>query len=210
LADVIRLYVIDDHQLIIEGLYSSFDLESEEFQVVGGSLTVSEAIQNISSEKVDIIILDLFINQSDPVSNLKLVRTSFPFIPVVILSYETSLEWQVKMFGNGIMAYMDKGEDHTAMKQKLHRVFAGEMIIPAEVASILMMKDETSFNPKLISESNEIIKYLSMGVEPKQIAAIMNKSESSINKKLQNIRKLYEVKSNTELVQKFVAKRMPL
>ena len=210
MADIIRLYIIDDHQLIIEGLYSSFDLESEEFQVIGGSLSVSEGIQKISSEKVDIIILDLFINQSDPVSNLRLVRTNFPLIPVVILSYETSLEWQVKMFSNGIMAYMDKGDEHEAMKQKLHRVYAGEMIIPAEIAGILMMKDETLHNPKQITESNEIIKYLSMGVDPKQIAVIMNKSESSISKKLQNIRKLYDVKSNTELVQKFVARRIPL
>lgn len=206
---MMNLYVIDDHHLIIEGLYSSFDLESDDFTVVGGSLTISEALQKISPGNVDIIILDLFINQSDPVSNLRLVRTTFPTLPVVILSNESSLEWQVKMFQNGVKAYMDKGEDHSAMKQKLHRVFAGEIIMPNEVAGILMMTDDTSHNPKLISDSNEIIKYLAMGIEPKEIAVIMKKSESTIDKKLQNIRRLYEVKSNTELVQKFLTRKSP-
>jgi len=128
---------------------------------------------------------------------------------VRFLSYENSLEWQVKMFQNGIMAYMDKGEDHSVMKEKLHQVLAGEIVIPNEVARILIMKDETTHNHKLIADSKQIIKYLSMGIEPKEIANIMNKSESTIDKKLQNIRKLYEVKSNMELVQKFIARRSP-
>lgn len=204
---MIRLYIIDDHHLILEGLYSSFDLESDDFYLVGGSLTISEALQIIPSENVDIIILDLFIHQSDPVSNLKLVQTHLPTIPVVILSHESSLEWQVRMFQHGIMAYMDKSDELSVMREKLHRVFAGELVMPAEVAEVLVLKDESFQNLKLVSDSQVIIKYLSMGVEPKEIAKMMNKSESTIDKKLQNIRKLYDAKSNAELVLKYVSQR---
>jgi len=42
---MIRLYIIDDHYLIIEGLYSSFDPESDEFKVVGGSLNIPDALK---------------------------------------------------------------------------------------------------------------------------------------------------------------------
>lgn len=199
---VIKLFVIDDHFLIIEGLYSSFDLASDDFKVVGGSLTINEALQTISTELVNIILLDLFIQQSDPKINLLQVQNAFPAIPIVILSHECCINWQVEMFRYGVKAYISKSEDLSVMRQKLLQVFAGEVIIPDEVAKILFVSKDNKHLSGYFEDVKEIITDLSKGMTVKEIAAKMNQSESAIEKKLQAIRKSYNARTNTELVYK--------
>ncbi len=40
---MIRLYIIDDHFIVFDGFCFSFGIESNEFEIVGGSLTVDDA-----------------------------------------------------------------------------------------------------------------------------------------------------------------------
>lgn len=206
---MIRLYVIDDHYLIIEGLYSTFNLESDDFMVVGGSLTIADALEEISHECVDIIILDLFIGNTDPIANLKLVRGKVHSVPIVILSHESNLLWQIIMFKHGIKAYLGKNENKSVMRQKLQRVFSGEIVMPNDVGQALIYCGEDESQPMLPDSFQIIITYLANGLSIKQIAGKMNQSESSIDKKLQKIRQCFHVNSNYELIYKVFIKNTP-
>ena len=206
---MIRLYIIDDHYLIIEGLYSSFDLESDDFKVTGGSLNLEEALQKISPENVDIIILDLFINNSDPVSNLRQIRKVFPTIPVVILSQETCMTWQVKMFRNGVKAYLFKTDKNPVIRERLLQVFAGETVMNDEVAQILISSRDSRDDFGFIPDYMDIVCELAHGMSIKEIALKMNQSDSSIEKRLNAIRKSFHAKTNGELVYKALFRRIP-
>jgi DNA-binding NarL/FixJ family response regulator len=201
-GSMIKLFVIDDHFLIIEGLCSSFDLESGDFMVIGSSLSVDEAIPGIKDKKPDIILLDLFIRQADPVLNLITIQQAFPSIPVVILSNESCISWQVEMFRHGVRAYINKGDDKAEMCQKLLQVYAGDVILPEEVAGMLWPTDSAKNALNEYSETRRIIEALSQGMTVKEIASKMELSESSIEKKLQYCRKIYHASTNTELVYK--------
>jgi len=89
---MIRLYVIDDHFLIGSGFKEEFNPETDGIDVIGCSINVHLAIEKIQHLSIDIIVLDLFIKFLDPVKNFKLLHSSFPAIPIVIISYENSLE----------------------------------------------------------------------------------------------------------------------
>lgn len=197
---LIRLYIIDDHFLIIDGFFSSFDLESEEFEVVGGSLTVNEALEKITQETVDVIILDLFINNTNPVSNFLKVHQTFPSIPIVILSHEESQDWQMEMFRHGIRAYINKNDSKEVMKQQLCRVFAGDTVIPDQIAKFLISANNVNHNRHLDASTKEIIDDLATGLTIKEIAHKLNQSDSSIEKKLNRLREYFHAKTNIELV----------
>ncbi len=205
---MVNLYIIDDHYLIVEGLYYSFNPESDDFTVVGGSLTIADAMIKIPNTDVDIIILDLFINQTDPVINLGLIRKKFPEIPVVILSQENSLMWQAEMFLHGVKAFLAKSEDKSILCQKLQRVSTGETVMPNEVTEIIMKGDQKV--SKLISDDlKEILGYIMKGLVTKEIAAKMHQSESSIEKKLKKLREMHKVRNNHELILKCCFKKLP-
>jgi DNA-binding NarL/FixJ family response regulator len=201
-----RLYIIDDHYLIIEGLYSAFNHNSDDFAIVGGSLSVDEALIKIDPECVDILLLDLFIGISNPINNLTRIRIAFPGLPVVIISHESCMLWQVEMFRHGIKAYIDKGNPKSEMMRKLNIVASGEVVMPEEVAALLLTPKDEKSTSAYFSDFKEIITALSVGLTVKEIATRMDQSESAIEKKLQGIRKCYKAKTNSELVYKAMVK----
>ena len=140
---MIKLFAIDDHFLIIEGLYKSFNPDSKEVEVVGSALSIEEALEKLPTMPIDIIVLDLFIRETDPVSNFQRLRSAFPSIPIVILSMEDTLHWKVKMFQLGVHAFLNKGDKKETMNDVFIQVAAGKSIIPDEVSRALKSKPFT-------------------------------------------------------------------
>jgi len=137
---MIGLFAIDDHFLIIEGLYKAFNPETDEVGLVGSAFDVDEAIKKIPGTSTDIIVLDLFIGDSDPVANFRQLRNTFPSIPIVILTMEDSLRWQIKMFKLGVMGYLNKAENKEILKSVFVQVANGNLVIPDKVSRTLISK----------------------------------------------------------------------
>ena len=203
-----QIYIIDDHKLIIEGYYHIFDLDPE-FQVAGGSLNVEDALREISPGKTGIIILDLFLRDSDPITNYKKIHEAFPSIPVIILSDNASVQWQAEMLRLGVKSFIDKSEDATVIRQKIRRVFTGEIIVPRDAAKILITGSKRSSVILFTSEYKEIVTLLAGGMTVREIAIKLEQSDSCIEKKLHRIRDYFNVKSNYELVYLASMKKLP-
>jgi len=199
---MIQIFIVDDHFLIGSGFIEEFDHLSEDFRIVGHSVNVLKAIDAIRKLqiKIDIIVLDLFIGFLDPVANFKILRKNFPLVPIIILSYETSLKWQILMFNQGISAYLSKGDDKSYMQNTIYQVANGKTIIPNEVLRFL--GEDISDNAKsiLLPEEKEIVLELATGKIIKQIAEPKNLTPSAIEKKIKSIREKFNVKTNCELI----------
>jgi DNA-binding NarL/FixJ family response regulator len=137
---MIGLFSIDDHFLIIEGLYKTFNPEMDEMGLVGSAENVDEAIKTIPGTQTDIIVLDLFIGDANPVENFRKLKEALPAIPVVILTMEDSLRWQIKMFKVGVMAFMNKADKKETLKNVLKQVALGNLVIPEKVSHALISK----------------------------------------------------------------------
>ncbi len=135
---MIGLFAIDDHFLILEGLYKTFDPVTDDIGLVGSAFDVNEAIGKIPGTDTDIIVLDLHIGDSSPVENFTALREAFPSIPIVILTMEDSMRWQRKMFKLGVMAFLNKTEKKETMKTVLAQVAAGNLVIPQQVSQSLI------------------------------------------------------------------------
>ncbi len=203
-----QIYIIDDHRLIIEGFCHIYNLDPD-FKVAGGSLTVEDALQKISSGKTGMIILDLFIKESDPVSNFKKIHEAFPSIPVIILSDNASVQWQAEMFRLGVKSFIDKSADAAVIRQKIRRVFAGETIVPGDAAKILITGENPPSAILFAPEYKEIVRLLTLGMTVSEIAIKLEQSDSYIEKKLHRIRDYFNVKSNCELIYLASLKKLP-
>ncbi|MFZ4520153.1 MAG: response regulator [Bacteroidales bacterium] len=137
---MIGLFSIDDHFLIIEGLGRAFNAETDDVGLVGSATSVAEAIKQIPKCRPNIILLDLFIDDADPVANFKQLHSAFPEIPIVILSMEDSMRWQIKMFKLGVMAFLNKSEKKETLRSVFIQVAQGNMVMPEKVSQSLISK----------------------------------------------------------------------
>jgi DNA-binding NarL/FixJ family response regulator len=197
-----RLYIIDDHSLIGSGFKYEYEFEGLEFEVAGGALDLESAIKEIPILKIDLIILDLFLGYSDPIANIKLLRFRFPLIPVIILTFEMSLEWQCKMFKEGASAFLSKSDKPTNFIITFRQVLEGQIIIPIEVMKMINTGMESG--PDLTQKERQIVQDLCKGVSVREIAEKGEHSLSAIDKTLKSLRDKFRVKTTYELISQLV------
>lgn len=200
--NTIKIFVIDDHFLITDG-FNAFQPDCTFVEVVGCAGSIDEALKNLSDHpEVDIIILDLYLKFSDPIQNLKALKEKYPLIPIIILTIEDDIIWKVKMFRNGVYAYINKGETKDTVTGIILQVAGGNKVIPVEVDKFLKSEVGGEFDNEQKFRELEIIKDLQIGLTIKEIAYKHNLSVSSIEKILIRLRFSYGARTNTEMIYK--------
>jgi len=109
---MIRLFIIEDHPVIVSGLTSLFRKEEEGISISQSAINVAEALTHANPETFDLFLLDLWIPDSNPVDNVKQLRRHFPDKPIVIYTSEETAVWHRKMLHTGVKAYIIKTADH--------------------------------------------------------------------------------------------------
>jgi DNA-binding NarL/FixJ family response regulator len=196
----IKVYFIDDHPLIIEGLKSEFILNDSRLSLIGHANRIKPALLEITRSKPDIIILDLYLHRDDPVSNFRCLKKIFPNIPIVIYSAEERLYWKSKMIEEGAAAYLTKTEQPTIVDETLLEVYYGKIVIPADVLKWNRIKSQIVDGKSYTQSELEVVQLLSSGLAIFQIGIFLGKCRYSIDKTLSKLRKRLNVRSNAELV----------
>ena len=197
------LYVIEDHFLIIHGLRDMLRSSSEALDIVGYSNKIDKAVVEISSQPVDIIIMDLFIGKTDPVSNIRKLKSEFPAIPILVFTAENSLYWKIRILKEGAQGFLVKNAEPVEIRNTIKLVSRGLTIIPAEVKQIKQLNSEEDLFSSITFFDLDILFELSEGMPLKQIAEKFEKSLSTIEKTLTAIRMKVDAKTNPNLVQIF-------
>jgi len=203
---MINLYVIDDDFLILEGFINVFNVEPSGFKVAGSSTILDNALKEIPSLPVDIILLDLHLKRnSSPREDFQRLKNLFPSIPIVILTYDSDTKWELIMMKLGANAYLNKGIEPASLKRILHMVAQGDTIISDKVSHLIVNSDRPVSAVQQIPGYLEIIVGIANGSPLKEIAGKMNLEESTIGKRLKSIRDILQVKTNAEMIYKLFA-----
>ena len=197
---MINVFIIDDHYLIHDGFNQLFNKEEDQIEVVGSALNINEALVRIPQLPVNIIILDLYIKFDDPVLNISCLKQTFPLLPVVILSQEESIDWQVKMFKEGASGYLFKEDKKQIISLTIQMVAGGQNVIPANIVPLLSQNNKDMAGSSITYEDKKLIHKMIEGSNIKEISKIFGKSISSIEKELKKIRLKFNAKTNFELL----------
>jgi two-component system, NarL family, invasion response regulator UvrY len=215
---MIRLFSIEDHWLITDGLHSRFRSDRDNIMVSCSAESMKETA-DITADMFDIILLDLLIPGTDPVENVQKLKKKFPGKPIVILTTEESSVWKDQMCEAGVQAYLTKHDERKTIKDVIKRVALGEDLFkerrielnnkPVEGKS---KKDDFFLKP----EEKEILSWFLQELNLKEISAKKITSgsgkkmvsESTIAKVMAKLRKQFKVKTNTSLLRIILEKKL--
>jgi DNA-binding NarL/FixJ family response regulator len=89
---MLKLLIIDDHEVVRRGVKTIFDEESGTM-VFGEASTASEALQRIPEQDWDIVILDLGLPGRSGLDLLRELKHIRPRLPVLILSMHSEEQY---------------------------------------------------------------------------------------------------------------------
>jgi DNA-binding NarL/FixJ family response regulator len=200
---MIRLFVIEDHHYIIDGLKYEFRSSRDEIRICGSASNIEEATSDSEAAEADIFILDLWLGDSQPVDNLKKLQVIFPDIPVIIFTGEESPFWKKMMIDAGAKAYIIKNAGKNVLKSAILKVVKGETIRPSVSLEGANMRAATNGLPSayiLKPSEKEIFSLMAQGIPQKQIADLKRQTPSAIEKVIRKVKKQYHFTSTPELI----------
>jgi len=200
---MIRLFVIEDHPVIVTGLKNTFRPSRDEIEIIGSASSVDEALVKADPAAFDVFFLDLWIPNAHPQLNVKKLKDHFKNKPIVIFTSEESSSWQRKMFEAGVMAYLNKNSSKIEIKTTLEKIIKGQIVFSGMVepdfekklASVL-----AGFTISLTPNQQEHVILLSKGWSQQQIADQKEISVSTVEKTLKLVREKCSAKNNAELI----------
>ena len=118
----IKIFLIDDHQIVIDGLKAVLKLEKD-FEVVGYSLDATDIYNKIVDQQTNILILDINMPGVDGLDLLKeFKRVGYEF-KVIILSSHHEIKIIKEVLHLGASGYLSKsyaGENIAEAVRKVH------------------------------------------------------------------------------------------
>lgn len=134
---MIRLYLLDDHEIVRRGLRDFFTV-AEGFEIVGESGSAAQATRRIPALRPDVAILDGRLTDGSGIDVCRDVRSVDPRIKVLIL---TSFDDDDALFSAimaGAAGYLLKNVSSAHLLDAVRRVAAGQSLLdPAVTATVL-------------------------------------------------------------------------
>jgi DNA-binding NarL/FixJ family response regulator len=117
----IKIIMVDDHKMLIQGLKSTFK-DFPEIAVIGECSNGKELLELLKHKQPDIVLLDIEMPDMDGDETLKVLSSRYPSIKVIIVSMhcgEVLLEEYVK---KGARGFIPKDGDIAVLIQAMREV----------------------------------------------------------------------------------------
>lgn len=198
----LKIFIADDHQLLIDGL-TSFFKELDGFEVIAHANDGLVLLQEIATKVPDIILLDLNMPKMDGMATLKNIKANYPNIKVIIISnyHQSQLIKETKALGaNG---YVLKNGSKSDLLSAIETVNSGKMYFPEEEEKInnnSVFADEFMKKHQLTKREVEIIRLVCQELNSKEIAEKLFIAEFTVNTHRRNILSKLGMKNTPALI----------
>lgn len=192
----IRILIVDDHSLFRSGIKLVLQRQGE-FEVVGEAGDGLEGVKRAKQLKPDVVLLDLHMPGTSGLEALRLLVEDAPETQVVMLTVSEDAEDLLETLRAGARGYLLKNIDTEFLLESIRRAARGESVMSPQIAHVLAdslrapPKDNVAVadvnSGKLSPREREIIVMLAHGSSNKEIARVLNLSESTIKIHVQGI-----------------------
>lgn len=187
---MIKLFIVDDHEVVRLGLISLLQLQPE-FEVVGEASTQEEAINRAIKIKPDVILMDVKLSMEASVSKdsgiiaCQKIKEKLPETNVIMLSSFAEEEAIFNSIIAGASGYLLKGIVGKELISSIKLVAKGKSLLDPNITAKVFRKmkgmtEEHQILKELTKQEKEVLKQLSKGLTNKEIAMEMNLGEKTV------------------------------
>jgi DNA-binding NarL/FixJ family response regulator len=199
-----RVLIIDDHPLVRDGLRSVIAISFDSCEILEAA-SLEEAVTLLEKQdSFDLILLDLNIPDVRRLDGLKLLRTRFPILPVVMVSGAFDRTVVQEALAAGAAGFIPKSLKRSGIVDALHRIVAGEIYLPEALGEVKAPSAEEDDIVRRIDsltpQQRTVLAHLVRGRLNKQIAHDLGVSMTTIKAHVSAILQKLGVFSRTQAV----------
>lgn len=199
-----KILVIDDHEIIYEGIVSLSKKYLPEVEVHGID-DINIVDEALKKDNYSLIILDVNIPNGNALGFVEKMKSRQADIPILVFSALEEKIMAQSFLRAGAKGYIQKSESHHEILHAIKTVLEGNKYMSAAVSELLFNTAyEIAFNKRkdidsLTGKEAEILNLIRDGKKAKEITDLLNISISNVYLHKRNIYKKLNVKDDIEL-----------
>lgn len=202
----LRIMLVDDSQLVRQGIKSVLSLQSDPpMEVVVEAGTVAEAVTECVRVKPDIVLLDIRLPDGSGIDACRKILGQLPRTRIIMLTAFSNDAYIYDSVSAGAHGYLMKEIDPTGLIQALNDVAAGKSILDPDATSRVLRllrsrgTGDLGANLSILShQERRVLALVSEGLTNKQVGERLTLSENTVKNYLVNVFDKLKVKRRAQ------------
>lgn len=203
-----KILIVDDHPMFREALRGAVEFALGNAEVFEAG-SIDAACAAIGSQPgIEIVLLDLSLPGTSGFDGLILLRSSFPRIPIMIVSGLDDPRIVTEAIRMGAAGFVPKSVDKSTLAHALSEVLSGSVFVPSDLAQSLPTSpcaaaganDIAARLAELTPAQIRVLQLIRHGRLNKQIAHELGVSETTVKAHVSEILRKLNVVSRTQAV----------
>jgi len=197
----IRLLIADDHAVVRAGLRTM--MEGSEIEIVAEASNGTQALQLAAQERLDVVMLDVRMPESDGIACLGRLRSELPELPVLMFSAYDNPTYIARAVALGAVGYLVKTATQEEILEAIRCAAKGEPIWTREelrrvTGALSTPRVAVDLEVPLTKRESEVLKQLALGLSNKEIALALSISYETVKEHVQHILRKVGVSDRTQ------------
>ena len=201
----IRLMIVDDHQMLREGLRRS--MSEIGFDVIGEASDGDEAVTRATAQRPDVILMDVTMPRMDGVEACRQVKDALPDTHIVMLTMHADQSVLADAIRAGASGYLVKDCSTDEIADAVKIAAAGQTALSPQLAATMldevrrMEEQERAQENRLITKrEEEVLQMIADGCSTTEVAEGLYISQKTVKNHLASIYQKLEARDRTQAV----------
>jgi DNA-binding NarL/FixJ family response regulator len=195
---VIRVVVVDDHELVRAGLVELV-AAAEDIEVVGAAADGGGAREVVSACRPEVVLMDLSMPGVGGIEATRSILADHPSIRVIVLTSSSESSEVLGALDAGAIGYLLKDASPDELRGGIRAASRGESpLSPKAARAVIAARDTGHEAPELSAREREVLSCVAEGLPNKLIARRLEISEKTVKAHLTSIYQQINVSDRTQ------------
>jgi DNA-binding NarL/FixJ family response regulator len=200
---MIRVVIADDHPLVRAGLRQVL-ADEPEIEVVGEAADGDETVAVLRATEPDVVLLDITMPGAPFPGLLRLLRSAFPRVEVLIVTMHGEDQFAVRALKEGAAGYLTKQQPPQEVINAIKQIAGGGRYLTAAVAeraaAALDGNAQRLPHERVSRREYEVLCMIGLGKSVKQIATELGVSPKTVSTHRARLLRKMRLKTSAELI----------
>lgn len=198
---ITRLFIVDDHYMVIEGIHSLLQNERE-IEWMGHAMNAASCLAFLREQEPDVILMDINLPDKSGIDLCKEVKALYPAVAILGLSTFNQQPVIRNMMDNGASGYVLKNATKEELLTAITTVRMGKTFLSFE--AVQSLRETSGEAPVITRREKEVLQLIAEGLTNAEIAAQLFISVLTVNTHRKSLIEKFDATNTAMLIAKAV------
>ncbi len=205
---MIKVFILDDHYMVVEGIRSLL-VNEREVEFIGSASTVASCLAFLKTKLPDVILMDINLPDGNGIDLCKEIKEQYPGVNILGISTFNQASYIKEMMENGASGYVLKNATQKELSEAIQLASMGKTYMAFEVAKTLHISGKKDAAKIILSRrEKDVLELIKDGFTNGEISGKLNISQHTVDTYRKSLLSKLNARNTAELIKLAVINKL--